>query len=229
MAKGKPTGDSKHPGNSNKSEGASVDPIAEPDDLFLQFADPGSSKRLKLKSSLELIVPEGLEIAEELRNAETQAGPQSSERNPDAPEGMMAAEVNAEINEIQADLSAIESTENSANSTDNKSTSDDGGDSGSPPKKPQREGLAKTFGLVAILNLLSKALGLVRDIVVLQVFGTSLITDAYFYAYQFTGNILVLFGGVGGPFHSAGVAILSSQPESQDKRKLVGQLMTLTY
>ncbi len=96
------------------------------------------------------------------------------------------------------------------------------------PTKPKREGLAKTFGLVAVLNVLSKSAGLIRDIIVLQVFGTSHVTDAYFYAYQFTGNVLVLFGGVGGPFHSSGVAILSAQQEGEEKRRLVGQLLLLT-
>lgn len=148
----------------------------------------------------------------------------------DVPEGMMAAEVDAEVDEIEADLSEIRKDEVATTSSET-----DGGEGGGPKdpptgsSKPKREGLAKTFGLVAILNVLSKTMGLVRDIVVLQVFGTSLITDAYFFAYQFTGNILVLFGGVGGPFHSAGVAILSSQTEGEEKRKLVGQLLTLTF
>lgn len=122
----------------------------------------------------------------------------------DVPEGQLAAEVEASENAVEGALEA-------------------------QPPRPKREGLGKTFGLVAILNVLSKTVGLVRDIVVLQVFGTSMVTDAYFYGYQFTGNILVLFGGVGGPFHSAGVAILSSQKEGEDKRKLVGQLLMLTF
>lgn len=147
----------------------------------------------------------------------------------DVPEGMMAAEADAEVDEIAADRSAIEGDGSQPVPQSLEPADGGGGATDPPPAKPKREGLAKTFGLVAILNVLSKTMGLVRDIVVLQVFGTSLITDAYFFAYQFTGNILVLFGGVGGPFHSAGVAILSSQKEGDDKRKLVGQLLTLTF
>lgn len=120
----------------------------------------------------------------------------------DVPEGAFAAETEATENAAEAIVEA--------------------------GAKPKREGLGKTFGLVALLNVISKVVGLVRDIVVLQVFGTSLVTDAYFYGYQFTGNILVLFGGLGGPFHSAGVAVLSSQTEGEEKRKLVGQLLLLT-
>ncbi len=182
-----------------KTESASADTMAE---SAHPFAEPESAEKPKLK-----------------------------EKNfSDVPEGMMAAEVDAEVDEIEADLSEIRKDEVGVPSLE--TGGGEGGVPNDPPagsSKPKREGLAKTFGLVAILNVLSKTMGLVRDIVVLQVFGTSLITDAYFFAYQFTGNILVLFGGVGGPFHSAGVAILSSQTEGEEKRKLVGQLLTLTF
>lgn len=154
----------------------------------------------------------------------------------DVPEGSFAAETEASENAAEAILEETQSdgTRLPAISSDGTSPPEPPSDPVSEPStvagaKPKREGLAKTFGLVAFLNVISKVVGLVRDIVVLQVFGTSLITDAYFYGYQFTGNILVLFGGLGGPFHSAGVAVLSSQPEGDEKRKLVGQLLLLTF
>lgn len=154
----------------------------------------------------------------------------------DVPEGSFAAETEASENAAEAILEETQSdgTRLPAISSDGTSPPEPPSDPVSEPstvagEKPKREGLAKTFGLVAFLNVISKVVGLVRDIVVLQVFGTSLVTDAYFYGYQFTGNILVLFGGLGGPFHSAGVAVLSSQPEGDEKRKLVGQLLLLTF
>ncbi len=97
------------------------------------------------------------------------------------------------------------------------------------PGRGKREGIAKTFGIVALLNFLSKFVGLARDIVVAHTFGTTLVADAYNYAYMFTGNILVLFGGQGGPFHSASVSILAARKESEDTRKLVVQLLMLTF
>lgn len=97
------------------------------------------------------------------------------------------------------------------------------------PEKPKREGIAKTFGIVALLNFLSKFIGLARDIVVAHTFGTSLVADSYNYAYMFTGNILVLFGGQGGPFHSASVSILAARKESEGTRRLIGQLLMLTF
>ncbi|MBX3148645.1 murein biosynthesis integral membrane protein MurJ [Candidatus Obscuribacterales bacterium] len=154
----------------------------------------------------------------------------------DVPEGSFAAETEASENAAESVLEETQSddTRLPAVSSDGTSPPEPPSDPVSEPStvaaaKPKREGLAKTFGLVAFLNVISKVVGLVRDIVVLQVFGTSLVTDAYFYGYQFTGNILVLFGGLGGPFHSAGVAVLSSQPEGDEKRKLVGQLLLLTF
>lgn len=76
----------------------------------------------------------------------------------------------------------------------------------SSDKPLTKPGLGKVFGLVAILTVLSKFAGLARDILVLQAFGTSTVADAYNYAYVLTGNILILFGGLGGPFHSSTVA-----------------------
>ncbi len=89
-------------------------------------------------------------------------------------------------------------------------------------------GLGKIFGLVAVLTVLSKIAGLARDIVVLQAFGTSVVADAYNYAYLLTGNVLVLFGGLGGPFHQSTVAILTPRKDEAGTGKLVGQLFLFT-
>ncbi len=93
-----------------------------------------------------------------------------------------------------------------------------------PPAK--REGIGKTFGIVAVLSFLSKFFGLARDIVILGAFGAA--ADAYNYACLFTNNILVLFGGLGGPFHSTSVAILSARKSEEAARDLVGQLLFIT-
>lgn len=87
--------------------------------------------------------------------------------------------------------------------------------------------LAKTFSLVALFTLLSKFAGLARDIVIGQAFGLGLIADAYNYAYSITGTILVLFGGQGGPFHTAAFAALTKEKEA-GSGKLVMQMMAWT-
>jgi putative peptidoglycan lipid II flippase len=100
------------------------------------------------------------------------------------------------------------------------------GDTAEVPVK--RASLGRTFGLVAILTVLSKVVGLVRDMVVASAYGTSILADAYNYAYLFTGNILILFGGLGGPFHSATVATLTPQKNDQKAGLLMSQVMIAT-
>ncbi len=89
--------------------------------------------------------------------------------------------------------------------------------------------LSKTFRLVALLSILSKVVGLLRDIVVASAYGTSILADAYNYAYLFTGNILILFGGLGGPFHSAAVTTLTPKKSSADAGPLIVQISSITF
>ncbi len=88
--------------------------------------------------------------------------------------------------------------------------------------------LSKTFSVVAILSVLSKVIGLARDVVVAAAYGTSILADAYNYAYLFTGNILILFGGLGGPFHSATVSTLAPKRSSPEAGALVTQMSFYT-
>ncbi|HNM50427.1 MAG TPA: hypothetical protein PKN86_12010, partial [Candidatus Obscuribacter sp.] len=99
-------------------------------------------------------------------------------------------------------------------------------DSSSQLKK--QPSLGKTFSLVALFTVLSKFAGLLRDMVVASAFGTTLIADAYNIATLFTGNILVLFGGLGGPFHSSAVAVLTPRKDSGDCGRLTVQLLVWT-
>ena len=39
--------------------------------------------------------------------------------------------------------------------------------------------------------------------------------DAYNYAYVLTGFLLILLGGINGPFHSAMVSVLSRRPREE--------------
>jgi len=95
--------------------------------------------------------------------------------------------------------------------------------------KKKGPSLGKVFSLVALLTIAAKFAGLARDIVVLKEFGTSLTADAYNIAYILTGNILILFGGLGGPFHSATVAILTPRKEDKNIGILIGQVFAITF
>lgn len=92
----------------------------------------------------------------------------------------------------------------------------------------KKQSLGKTFSLVALLTSASKFVGLARDIFLTKSFGTSMVSDAFNFATLFTGNILVLFGGLGGPFHSSCVAVLTPRKDSGECGRLTMQLLVWT-
>lgn len=63
--------------------------------------------------------------------------------------------------------------------------------------------------LIAVVTIVSKIIGFIRDVVIANCYGASTVSDAYFYAYQLPALAIVLLGGVGGPFHSATVAVFT--------------------
>ena len=70
--------------------------------------------------------------------------------------------------------------------------------------------------LIAVLLLISKVFGLVRELFIAAYFGANYIADAYSVAYILPGFALVLLGGLNGPFHSAILAIISKYHEKKD-------------
>ncbi len=91
--------------------------------------------------------------------------------------------------------------------------------------KANGAGLFKAASWIAVIILLSKIAGFLRDVVVANYYGTSVVSDAYYYAYQIPALVLVILGGVGGPFHSATVAVFSklvsdfsTKPENSIKK-----------
>lgn len=91
--------------------------------------------------------------------------------------------------------------------------------------RSDNQGLLKAAGFIAVIILLSKIAGFLRDIVIANYYGASVVSDAYFYAYQIPALVLVILGGVGGPFHSATVAVFSKliknfsdKPEKEIKK-----------
>lgn len=69
--------------------------------------------------------------------------------------------------------------------------------------------LLKAAWLIAVVTIVSKLIGFIRDVAIANCYGASTVSDAYFYAYQLPALAIVLLGGVGGPFHSATVAVFS--------------------
>ena len=63
--------------------------------------------------------------------------------------------------------------------------------------------------MIALVTIASKFIGFARDMVVANFYGATLVSDAYFYALQIPSLAIIILGGVGGPFHSATVAVFS--------------------
>ncbi len=92
-------------------------------------------------------------------------------------------------------------------------------------KKPSRS-LARIAGIVAAATLISKIFGLVRQQAIAAAFGVGAAVDAYNYAYVVPGFLLVLLGGINGPFHSAIVSVLSKR-KREDAAPLLETITTL--
>ena len=95
----------------------------------------------------------------------------------------------------------------------------------SEAKQDKSQSLIKSAGLIVVVILLSKIAGFLRDVIAAKYYGASLVSDAYFYAYQIPALAIVILGGMGGPFHSATVSVFSkiiknfeSKPEPHIKK-----------
>ncbi len=81
-------------------------------------------------------------------------------------------------------------------------------------KKSSRS-LAGIAGIVAAATLISKVFGLVREQAIAAAFGIGPVVNAYAYAYVIPGFLLILLGGINGPFHSALVSVLAKRGKSE--------------
>ena len=86
--------------------------------------------------------------------------------------------------------------------------------SGGSPGQPGRS-LRRIALIVAVATALSKVAGLLRQQVIAAAFGVGVAYDAYNYAYVLPGFLLILLGGINGPFHSAMVSALARRPREE--------------
>lgn len=75
--------------------------------------------------------------------------------------------------------------------------------------------LAGIAGIVAVATLVSKLFGLVREQLIAAAFGVGTVVNAYAYAYVIPGFLLILLGGINGPFHSALISVLAKRDKSE--------------
>ncbi|MGD1929846.1 MAG: murein biosynthesis integral membrane protein MurJ [Leptolyngbyaceae cyanobacterium] len=91
--------------------------------------------------------------------------------------------------------------------------------------KPARS-LAGIAGIVAAATLISKVFGLVRQQAIAAAFAVGPVADAYNFAYVIPGFLLILLGGINGPFHSAIVSVVAKR-KREDIGPLVESISTL--
>ncbi len=91
--------------------------------------------------------------------------------------------------------------------------------------KPSRS-LANIAGIVAVATILSKFVGLFRQQAIGAAFAVGPVADAYSFAYIIPGFLLILLGGINGPFHSAIVSVVARQ-DRKDTARLIETVNTL--
>ncbi|WP_013322008.1 murein biosynthesis integral membrane protein MurJ [Gloeothece verrucosa] len=92
-------------------------------------------------------------------------------------------------------------------------------------KKTSRS-LAGIAGIVAVATLISKIFGLVREQAIAAAFGIGPVVNAYAFAYVVPGFLLILLGGINGPFHSALISVLAKR-DKEEAAPLVETVTTL--
>ncbi|MGD9579866.1 MAG: murein biosynthesis integral membrane protein MurJ [Vampirovibrionia bacterium] len=98
-----------------------------------------------------------------------------------------------------------------------------------------KQNLFKVVSLIAFVTIFSKFAGFIRDLVIAGAYGASISSDAYFYAYQIPALALILLGGLGGPFHTATIAVFGKRlVDSKDnipehENKLLSTYLTFVF
>jgi putative peptidoglycan lipid II flippase len=96
----------------------------------------------------------------------------------------------------------------------------------SQSNKPIRS-IASIAGIVAAATLISKVFGLVRQVALAYAFGNGVATEAFAYAYAIPGFLLILLGGINGPFHSAIVSVLTKEEDKSQVAPIVETITTI--
>lgn len=88
--------------------------------------------------------------------------------------------------------------------------------------------LLRAGTLIAVLALLSKGIGFLREAVIFPLFGAGAARDAYAIAYNgLPALALILLGGLNGPFHLATMACVTRLRAAKDEASIPGVLLTL--
>lgn len=88
--------------------------------------------------------------------------------------------------------------------------------------------LLRAGTVIALLALLSKGIGFLREAVIFPIFGAGTARDAYAIAYNgLPALALILLGGLNGPFHLATMACVTRLRAADDEASIPSVLLTL--
>jgi putative peptidoglycan lipid II flippase len=90
-----------------------------------------------------------------------------------------------------------------------------------------KKSIASIAGIVAAATLISKVFGLVRQVTLAYAFGNGVVVEAFSYAYAIPGFLLILLGGMQGPFYSSIVSVLSKQEDKSETGPIVETVTTI--
>ncbi|MEG2213606.1 MAG: lipid II flippase MurJ, partial [Clostridiales bacterium] len=74
--------------------------------------------------------------------------------------------------------------------------------------KTDQSFIIRTAGFLMVVNVLSRVLGYVRDVVMLNIFGQSIVTDAYNAAFSIPDTLYQIL--IGGAMSSAFIPVFAS-------------------
>eukprot|EP00249_Psilotum_nudum_P011461 c23190_g1_i2 orf=258-2162(-) len=80
-----------------------------------------------------------------------------------------------------------------------------------------RRSLLHSVGLIGLTTVVSKVLGLMREIVVAAVFGVGPVVTAFNYSYILPGFLITILGGINGPFHVTMTTVLSKHGKEESQ------------
>ena len=93
--------------------------------------------------------------------------------------------------------------------------------------KKTPKSIASIAGIVAAATLISKVFGLVRQVALAAAFGNGIVVEAFTYAYAIPGFLLILLGGMNGPFYSAIVSVLAKEKDKSQTAPIVETITTI--
>jgi putative peptidoglycan lipid II flippase len=93
--------------------------------------------------------------------------------------------------------------------------------------KKTPKSLSSIAGILAAATLISKIFGLARQVALAYAFGNGIVVEAFAYAYAIPGFLLILLGGMSGPFYSAIVSVLAKQKDKSETIPIVETVTTI--